>query len=145
VEKDHLFDFSHAPSQAGAMDTETTPGTDTGTPIPTQVAETYFRSWVAGDFATLRSVLADDATFRGPLGTADDGDACLAGLRGMHAILRDVDVVARFVDGPDVLTWFDLHTSVAPPAPTANWMHVEDGRITAIRVTFDPRALLAGR
>jgi hypothetical protein len=63
----------------------------------------------------------------------------------MHAILRDVVVLKRFVDGSDVLTWFELHTAVAPPAPTANWMHVEDGRITAIRVTFDPRALLAAR
>jgi hypothetical protein len=49
-----------------------------------------------------------------------------------------------FVDGPDVLTWFDLHTTVAPPAPTANWQHVEDGRITRIRVAFDPRALTGG-
>jgi ketosteroid isomerase-like protein len=113
------------------------------TRTPAQVAETYFRSWVAGDFTTLRSVLADDATFRGPLGTADDADSCLTGLRGMRAILRDVVVLKRFADGPDVLTWFELHTTVAPPAPTANWMHVEDGRITAIRVTFDPRALLA--
>jgi hypothetical protein len=63
----------------------------------------------------------------------------------MHAILRDVVVLKRFLDGPDVLTWFELHTAVAPPAPTANWMHVEDGRITAIRVTFDPRELLAAR
>jgi ketosteroid isomerase-like protein len=110
-----------------------------------QVAETYFRCWVAGEFTTLRGVLADDATFRGPLGTADDGDSCLAGLRGMHAILSDVVVLKRFVDGPDVLTWFELHTTVAPPAPTANWMHVEDGRITAIRVTFDPRAVLTAR
>jgi SnoaL-like domain len=135
------LDFPNVPAQGGDM------GIDTSTDARTaaQVAETYFRSWVAGDFATLRGVLADHATFRGPLGTADDGDACLAGLRGMRAILRDVDVVTRFVDGGDVLTWFDLHTSVAPPTPTANWMHVEGGRITAIRVTFDPRALLAGR
>ncbi len=118
---------------------------DIATRTPVQVAETYFRSWVAGDFTTLRGVLADDATFRGPLGTADDGNSCLAGLRGMHAILRDVVVVKRFLDGPDVLTWFELHTSVAPPAPTANWMHVQDGRIAAIRVTFDSRALLAAR
>jgi hypothetical protein len=40
-----------------------------------------------------------------------------------------------------VLTWFDLHTSVVPPAPTANWSHLEDGKITAIRVTFDARPL----
>jgi hypothetical protein len=30
---------------------------------------------------------------------------------------------------------------VAPPAPTANWSQVKDGRITAIRVTFDARPL----
>ncbi|MFH8471700.1 hypothetical protein [Streptomyces sp. NPDC018000] len=32
----------------------------------------------------------------------------------------------------------------AEEAPTANWMHVEDGKIARIRVTFDPRGLLAG-
>jgi ketosteroid isomerase-like protein len=115
------------------------------TRTPAQVADSYFRSWLAGDFTTLRDLLADDASFEGPLGTADDADSCLAGLRGMFTMLRDIVVIHRFVDGPDVLTWFELHTTGAPPAPTANWMHVEDGRITAIRVTFDPRALLAGR
>jgi hypothetical protein len=49
--------------------------------------------------------------------------------------------VKQFVDGEDVLTWFDLHTTIAPPAPVANWSHVEDGRITRIRVTFDSRPL----
>jgi hypothetical protein len=48
-----------------------------------------------------------------------------------------------FVDGPDVLTWFDLHTTVVPPA-TANWLHIEDRKITRIRVTFDPRAVTGG-
>jgi hypothetical protein len=49
-----------------------------------------------------------------------------------------------FVDGPGVLTWFDLHTTVTPPAPTANWQHIENGLIMRIRVTFDPRALTSG-
>jgi len=62
-------------------------------------------------------VLADDATFRGPLGQR------------------------RYAD---VLTWFDLHTSEAPPCPTVNWSHVEHGKIKTIRATFDPRPLLAG-
>jgi hypothetical protein len=35
-----------------------------------------------------------------------------------------------------------LHTTEAPPVPTANWSHVENGKITSIRVTFDPRPLL---
>jgi len=29
----------------------------------------------------------------------------------------------------------------AAPLPTANWRHVEHGKITSIRVTFDPRPL----
>lgn len=95
---------------------------------------------VARDFDALRGVLADAVTFRGPLGTADDADACIRGLRGISQIVTDIVVHKPFVAGPDVLTWFDLHTSVAPPCPTANWSHVEDGKITAIRVTFDPSA-----
>ena len=51
---------------------------------------------------------------------------------------------ARVADENDVITWFDLHTATAPPAPTANWSHVEDGRITRIRVAFDPRGILSG-
>ena len=60
-------------------------------------------------------------------------------LKGMAQIITDIAIQKRFVDDADVLTWFDVHTSVAPPAPTANWSHVEDGRITAIKVTFDAR------
>ena len=108
---------------------------------PLNLAETYFSSWKAGDFDTLRSVLADNATFRGPLGSADDGDGCVHGLRMMSEIVTDIVVRKRFVDGPDVLTWFDLHTTEAPPFPVANWSHVEDGKIARIQVTFDARAL----
>jgi hypothetical protein len=51
-------------------------------------------------------------------------------------------VIHRWVDGPDVLTWFELRTATAGPMAIVNWTHVEDGRITRIRVTFDPRPLL---
>ena len=111
---------------------------------PRAVAATYFRAWKDRDFATLRSILTDDVTFDGPLANLDNADDCVKGLEGMSKILDDIVVQHVFVDGPDVLTWFDLHTTVAPPAPTANWQHVEDGRITSIRVTFDPRALTGG-
>jgi hypothetical protein len=106
---------------------------------PGQLATTYFRAWKDHDWPTLRNLLAEDVTFRGPLASIDDADASVEGLKGMAQILTDVVVHKRFVDGADVLTWFDLHTSVAPPAPTANWSHIEQGKITAIRVTFDAR------
>jgi hypothetical protein len=108
-----------------------------------ELAATYYRSWRAKDFATLRSILADDVTFQGPLGTADGADACVAGVEGMSRMVTDVDVQHIFADGDDALTWFDLHTEIAPPCPTASWIHVTDGRIATIRATFDPRPLLA--
>jgi hypothetical protein len=117
------------------MATYDTPGTTA------DVAATYFRSWVARDWDTLRSILADDVTFDGPLASIEGADTCLQGLQGMSQIVTDVDVQHVFVDGPDVLTWFDLHTSVADPVPTANWSHVEDGKVTRIRVAFDARPL----
>jgi ketosteroid isomerase-like protein len=104
-------------------------------------AQTYFDAWQARDFGRLRSVLSDDATFRGPLGVANSGDECLAGLQGMATMLTNINILKMFVDGPEVLTWYDLHTTQASPTPTANWMHVEDGKITRIRAVFDPREI----
>jgi len=105
------------------------------------VAESYFQAWKSEDWKTLRSLLAEDASFRGPLASIDGADSLVEGLRRMGQITTDIVVHKRFVDGPDVLSWFDLHTSVAPPAPTANWSHIENGKITAIQVTFDAREL----
>lgn len=111
---------------------------------PATTVQTYFDAWVAKDFDTLATVLADDVTFKGALGTADGAQECLAGLRGMSQIMTDVDVHHRWVDGDDVITWFELHTTAADPIPTVNWMRMRDGQIARIRVTFDPRPLLAG-
>jgi limonene-1,2-epoxide hydrolase len=106
---------------------------------PKIIATTYFDAWKAKDFDTLRSVLADDVTFRGPLGTADGAEECLQGLRGMSQMITDIVIHKIFVDGSDVLTWYDLHTTEADPAPTANWSHLENGKITTIQATFDAR------
>jgi limonene-1,2-epoxide hydrolase len=109
---------------------------------PRTVAETYLQSWQNKDFDTLRSLLHEGVTFRGPLGEADGVDACIAGLQGMAGSITEIRVLMMAVEGNDVLTWYDLYTEGAPPVPTVNWSHVEDGRIARIRATFDPRPLL---
>ncbi|WBP87471.1 nuclear transport factor 2 family protein [Kitasatospora cathayae] len=116
----------------------------TTTKTARELAETYFTAWEAGDFETVRGLLAEDVDFVGALGTASGIEEALGGLRGLGQVLEKIDVKARVADGDEVITWFELCTTVAPPAPTANWMHVENGRIARIRVTFDPRGLLAG-
>lgn len=111
---------------------------------PKAVATAYFESWKAKDFDTLRALLADDVTFRGPLGIADGVDECLQGLKGMSGMITDIVIHKIFVDGPDVVTWYDLHAAHTGPMPTANWSHLRDGKIAAIRATFDPRPLTDG-
>jgi uncharacterized protein YbjT (DUF2867 family) len=116
---------------------------DTGD--PRALATTYFEAWLAHDFNRLRALLASQATFRGPLGSADSGDECVAGLQGMTKIMTGLEITRMVADGPDVMTWYDLLTDDAPPTPTVNWMHVEDGLIRRIRATFDPRPILGTR
>ncbi|GAB3684475.1 nuclear transport factor 2 family protein [Angustibacter aerolatus] len=112
---------------------------------PTQTTTTLFEAWQRGDLDAVRGVLHDAVTFRGPVGSADGADACVAGLRGIAHVATEIRVLKVFTDGPDVLTWFDLHTGGSRPAPVAMWCHVEDGRIARIRATFDPKDLLARR
>jgi hypothetical protein len=107
------------------------------------VAAAYFRAWQAKDLPTLRSILADDVTFDGPLAKLQGVGDVAAGLGRLAQLTSDLVIHKRFVDGQDALTWFDLHTSIAPATPVANWSHVEDGKITKIAVTFDPRGILA--
>ena len=109
------------------------------------LAATYFRAWKAHDFEEFRSILADDVTFTGPLGEAANADECVKGIEGMSQIMTDVVIRKTFVDGTDILTWFDLHTKVTKdPLPVANWTHVKNGKISSSRVLSDPRPLTSG-
>jgi hypothetical protein len=112
---------------------------------PRALAAAYFRAGQAHDAGALRAVLADDATFTGPLGTASNADEMATAIQRLFAITTDVVVQIMAANGGDVITWFDLHTTVAPPTPVANWSQVRDGKIARVRVTFDPRAIVAGQ
>jgi len=102
-----------------------------------KVVETYFDAWKQNDFATMRSVLDDRVDFAGPLDRFDDADAYQQAIRGLSELKTDVAIHKVFVAGPDVVTWYDLHTKVAAPSPVAEWSHVEHGKITRVRVVFD--------
>jgi hypothetical protein len=104
-----------------------------------QVVDTYFSAWNANDFATMRSVLHDKVDFAGPLDRFDNADAYLQAIAGLSQMKTGLVIHKTFVDGPDVVTWYDLHTKMADPAPVAEWSHIEGGKITLVRVVFDAR------
>jgi SnoaL-like domain len=110
---------------------------------PVSVASTYFDAWRSNDIERVRPLLHDGVDFVGALGTTHGLEETLVGLGRMFAITEQVEVIHRWVDGPDVLTWFELRTATAGSIAVANWSRIEAGRITRIRVTFDPRPLLA--
>jgi hypothetical protein len=109
---------------------------------PEEVAAAYFKAWKDGDIDSVRPLLHPDVDFVGAMGATSGTDETLRGLGGMFAMTKQVEVVRRWADGPDVITWFELSTDSAGPLPVVNWSHVEDGRIKRIRVTFDPRPIL---
>ncbi len=110
---------------------------------PEDIASAYFDAWKSNDIEQVRPLLHEDVAFAGALGSTRGIEDTLAGLGGMFAMTKQVDVVHRWVDGPDVLTWFELRTASVGPLAIVNWSHVEDGRIDWICVTFDPRPMLA--
>jgi hypothetical protein len=106
-----------------------------------KVASAYFDAWKVNDFDTMRSLVDDDITFVGPLAQLEGAQDYMEGIKGMSRITSDIVIRKTFVDGPDVLTWYDLHTTVASAVPVANWLHIEEGKITSLRVAFDAREL----
>lgn len=111
---------------------------------PTQAAERYFSAWQGKSVEDLRPLLAPEVTFHGAMGTADGVEETLAGLNGLAGATTGLTIRKRLADDSDVMTWFELSVGGSAPMPTVNWTHVENGLITAIKVTFDPRPMLGG-
>lgn len=107
------------------------------------LATAYFDAWESGDADQLRPILAADVSFRGPLAEVDGAGDYVDAIRGLFAGTERLVIHRRWADGDDALTWFDMHLPGAPPAPVASWIHVSDGRIDQVQVTFDPRGILA--
>lgn len=109
------------------------------------VVDRSFTVLKAKDFATIRTLLHDDVSFRGALGTTEGAEDYLSGLQRMMATMTGMERRAIFAEGEDVCQIYDL-TLAEPPVtlPIAQWLTVRDGRIAALRVYFDPRPLFAG-
>lgn len=99
------------------------------------------RAWTNGDFAGARSVIADDITFVGPLGSAQGVDLYMSGLRRLRDLgVRSADVHKIFTEGDEVCLIYDLVSAVAT-IPCAAWCEVRIGMISSVHAFFDTRAL----
>lgn len=109
----------------------------------TAVADVYFDAWQTNQPSRLADVLAPDIRVNGPLGQIDGAAQYQASLGRIFSITGELVFHKRWVDGGDVMTWFDLHPrDGGEPFPVASWLRIEGGRITRVRVTFDLGSLL---
>jgi ketosteroid isomerase-like protein len=110
------------------------------------VVERYHDAWQRHDFETVRGLLHDDLSFRGPFDTFEKADDFVEAIRGLAPIVRDVELKKVFVDGDDVCLLFDMVTNTpAGTQPIAEWHRVRGDRLATIRAYFDARPFAALR
>ena len=110
-----------------------------------EITDAYYAGWRNGEWKDGqfdKDLLdPDNFSFIGPMEQFDNRDAFVLTLLNMVGPNMAIGEVHRvFVDGNDVCTIYDC--SAGPVTVTmAEWFHVENGRITQIRLFFDTKKL----
>jgi len=109
-----------------------------------QIVESYRAALGKGDFTTARNLMEDNMTFQGPIDTFNKADDYLQATRRLASIIQRIDLKKVFVDGDDVCVLYDMVTNTpAGTAFIAEWYHVRNGKIAAVRAVFDARPFAA--
>ena len=104
------------------------------------VAKAYLAAFAAKDIDKLEGFLADKFRFDGPMMQFDSADAFTGMLRELaqawdceHKISREIEA------GNEAVLAYDLVMTapIAQNVPMFEWIRVEDGKITDIKVMFD--------
>ena len=107
-----------------------------------ELAQGYIDAFANRDVKKMRSFLSDtNFTFKGPLQAFSSADDFAAALVPLAPMIQDVDVKKVIADGNDVCVFYDFVTNVPAIGTTriAEWLHVENGKISSINLYFDPR------
>jgi hypothetical protein len=109
-----------------------------------EIVESYRAALGQGDFATARTLMQDDMTFKGPFDTFNTADQYLEATRRLASIIQRIDLKKVFVDGDDVCVLYDMVTNTpAGTAFIAEWYQVKGGKIATLRAVFDARPFAA--
>ena len=110
----------------------------------TQLVRDYYASWQDGiasfDEPRLRDILAPDMLFEGPIaGTRTGVDSFMGGLRAFVQSMRGLRMIqlVESADGGAALYDCDLGSS-SGTLRFAEFLGVAHGRITSIRLVYDP-------
>ena len=110
-----------------------------------KVVISYLKALNDQDFKAARSYLNDNMTFQAPIASHNSADAYfkenerLRSEYGIKKVLYEIKKV--FVDADDVCAFFDFNIG-SVTLFACGWFQVENGKISSIRVLFDPRPIV---
>lgn len=111
-----------------------------------EMVDGYLKAWSSKDFAGCRKLLADDLDFQGSMDKQQTADAFMVGLKlfvnGMYESHTVVD--ALYGDGAAFLL-YDCTLVDGGTMRCAEFFKLADGKIKAIRLTFDTYPLRKNR
>ncbi|HEV8386950.1 MAG TPA: nuclear transport factor 2 family protein [Nitrososphaera sp.] len=104
-----------------------------------EIVMEYFRAAERRDFKLARSYLSDNISYTGPLNSFDGAEPYFKYFQSLK--LPPLDIKKAFADGNDLCLLYELHYGEPPMTIFAcGWFQVnDDGKISSIRVVFDPR------
>lgn len=103
-----------------------------------KVVMTFINALNSEDFTAAREQLADGMKFDGVMGSRDSAEAYISDMTRMKFKYK---VKKVFADEEDVCLLYDIDMAGATIF-TCGWYHVESGKISSLKVVFDPRPLL---
>ncbi len=102
------------------------------------IVHEYYRAFEEKDFEKMRSLLADQYTFKGPMMQCNSADECIEQMKECSFEARH-EVVRTITDGKQVVLIFDW-TCSKPFQGTfrmCEYLQVENGRIFSAELFFD--------
>ena len=90
-------------------------------------------------FQIARRYVSDDMKYVGPFGSRDGAEAYL---QEIERFRLKFDIQKIFADDENVCVLYDITVS-GITLFACGWFQVNSGRVSSLRVTFDPRPLLA--
>jgi hypothetical protein len=94
------------------------------------------------EFKSARSYVSDKVTYMAPLNTFNGAEPYFKYVE--HLNLFKLDIKKVFIEGSnDVCVLWEVNYS-SPPSPifVSAWYQVHDGKISSMKLVFDPRPLL---
>jgi uncharacterized protein YozE (UPF0346 family) len=106
-----------------------------------EIVMEYLQAAERRDFKSARSYLKDNISYLSPLNSFDRAEPYLKYFESLH--LPKFDIKKIFTDGDDVCLLYEVVLSTAPATVFVSlWAHVDGGKISSIRLVFDPRPFL---